>query len=271
MIDDLIARELEYFQPMLERQSLATDVERRVWRNETVKQRIERISLETFSLCGGVIRYGLFEGMRLNCNTWWGMADLGSQCLGLYEKQILDLISHAGPFDTFLDIGAADGYYAIGMLHSQMAKRSICFEISEKGQASIKKNWTLNKRIGKLKIHGEANEASLSEIVPKINGKSLVLIDIEGAEFSLLTPKIITMLKNCEVIIEIHNWVEDFLSKYKTLLTDLNQHFEINVIKNAVQNTESIPLLRSYTDDNRLLVASERRPCLMRFLHLKPR
>ena len=271
MIDNFIAKELEYFQPMLERQSLATDVDRRTWQSETVQQRVERISLETYGLCSGVVRYGLFKGMRLSDNTWWGKADLGSQCLGLYEKQILDLVSRSGPYDTFLDIGAADGYYAIGMLHAQMAKRSICFEISEKGQASIRENWALNKSIGKLEVHGEANKVTLGKIVPKLTGKSLVLIDIEGAEFLLLTPKIITMLKRFEIIIEIHNWVENFRSKYTELLTNLNKHYEINVLKNAAQNTENIPLLRSYTDENRLLVASERRPCLMRFLHLKPR
>ena len=271
MIDDFIAEEMDYFQPMLERQSLATDMDRQAWRKETVEQRIERISLETFGLCNGVIRYGLFKGMRLSINTWWGKADLGSQCLGLYEKQILEFISLNGPYDTFLDIGAADGYYAIGMLHSQMAKRSICFEISEQGQASIKENWALNKSIGKLEVHGEANKATLSKTAPKLCGKSLVLIDIEGAEFALLTPKIIAMLKRCEIIIEIHNWVEGFQSKYTELLTNLDKHYEINILKNAAQNTESIPLLRSYTDENRLLVSSERRPCLMRFLHLKPR
>ena len=271
MIEDFIAREMEYFRPILERKKLVTDEMRRTWRNETVAQRLERISLETYDFCGGKVCFSLFEGMKLNRDTWWGKNDLGAQCLGLYEKEILDLFSDKGPFDTFFDIGAADGYYAIGMLHAQMAKRAICFEASEKGRLAIKDNWLTNNSVGELEIKGEADEASIVKIASELTAKSLVLIDIEGFEFSLLTPNVISRLSECQLIIEIHNWVENFSFKYKTLLTNLDLHFEVQAIEFTDRNTQSIPLLRSYTDDNRLLVTSERRPCLMRFLHLVPR
>jgi hypothetical protein len=271
LIEEFIALEMEYFNPIIARQKLETDEMRQACRNETVAQRLERISLETYDLCNGKVSQGLFEGLKLNRDTWWGKSDLGSQCLGFYEKDILDFIAAHGPFDTFLDIGAADGYYAIGMLHSQMTKRTICFEVSEKGQLAIKENWLINNSPGELEIHGEANEGSISTIASKVSSKSLVLIDIEGFEFSLLTPQVISLLKKCEVIIEIHHWVEDFPLKYKNLLKNLDLHFKVKKIKYSDRNTQSNPLLRGYTDDNRLLVTSERRPCLMRFLHLAPR
>jgi hypothetical protein len=271
MIDKIIEKELEYFRPMLERQMLSTKKMRKVWKNETVAQRLERISLETYDLCGGHVRYGLFEGLKLNRETWWGRCDLGSQCLGLYEKEILNIITDHGPFDVFLDIGAADGYYAVGMLHSRMAQKVICFEKSKKGQKAIKKNWITNKSIGELVVHGEANRLSIERVVKDISKKTLVLIDIEGFEFCLLTKDVISLFKKCELIIEIHNWVEDFQLKYKRLLFDLDLYFKITPIERISRETVNIPLLRSFTDDNRLLVTSERRPCLMRFLHLVPR
>jgi predicted O-methyltransferase YrrM len=217
------------------------------------------------------VSQGLFGGLKLNRDTWWGKSDLGSQCLGLYEKEILDFISQRGPFDVFLDIGAADGYYGIGMLHSKKASHSICFEISEDGQRAIKENWALNNRPGRLDVYGEATNQSLEKIASELTRKSLVLIDIEGSEFSLLAPRVISVLRESTIIIEIHNWVSDFPSKYTALLKYLNQYFQINIINPTDRNTRNIPLLRSYTDDNRLLVASERRPCLMRFLHLEPK
>jgi hypothetical protein len=271
MIEDLIKSELEYFKPMLERQKLVNDEIRQVWRNETVAQRIERISLETYDLCDGFVCYGLFEGLRLNRETWWGRDDLGSQCLGLYEKEILDLIASRGPFDVFWDIGAADGYYAIGMLHSRMAQKVVCFEVAKKGQLAIYHNWLANNSTGELEINGEANRMSIAKCAVDIPSKALVMIDIEGFEFSLLTTEVISLFRNCEVVIEVHNWVENFPSKYQKLLLDLDPYFEITPIERKNRNTESISLLRSFTDDNRLLVTSERRPCLMRFLHLVPR
>jgi hypothetical protein len=271
MIEVLIKKEMEYFEPMLERQKLATQAMRETWRKESIAQRIERISLETYDLCEGRVSFGLFSGLRLNRDTWWGQSDLGAQCLGLYEKEILNLISAHGPFKTFLDIGAADGYYAVGLLHAKMAKKAICFEISEDGQRAIERNWRLNGKPGKLEVYGEADGHSISSIAEKLCENTLVLIDVEGFEFQLLSPELIAILGQCNVVLEIHNWIEGFAEKYPVLLRNLDKYFDITVIAQSDRNTQNIGLLRSYTDDNRLLVSSERRPCMMRFLHLVPK
>ena len=271
MIEQLIKEEIEYFKPILLRQQEATQAIREAWRKETVAQRLERISLETYDLCKGKVSAGPFQGLQLNRDTWWGRSDLGAQCLGVYEKQILDLISAQGPFDTFLDIGAADGYYAVGCLHSKMAKKAICFEISEEGQRAIQENWMINDRPGELEILGEANEQSIANIASALPENTLVLVDIEGYEFDLLSQTVISLLSRYTIVIEIHNWINGFENKYPALLRDLDNYFNISVVKPAERNTQNIELLRSYTDDNRLLVASERRPCLMRFIHLSPK
>ena len=271
MIEDLFASEMEYFEPMLKRNSVSSEKLSHAWRKETVAERLERVSLEVYDLCDGVISQGLFSGMQLGQDTWWGKSDLGSQCLGFYEKEILEIITANGPYDNFIDIGAADGYYAIGMLHSVMASRAICFEVSDKGRVAIRKNWQTNGSPGLLEILGEANEVTVSALSPVITTKSLVLIDIEGFEFELLTPKVVSILSKCDVIVEIHNWVEDFPNRYKSLLMTLDNYFRIEIVKRSDRNTVDCSLLRSFTDDNRLLVTSERRPCLMRFLHLSPK
>ena len=104
------------------------------------------------------------------------------------------MIASKGPFDTFLDIGAADGYYAVGMLHSKMAKQAICHEVSQDGQRAIKENWLSNQSPGRLIVYGEADEESITAIAPSLASDSLVLIDVEGFEFSLLTPQVVSLL-----------------------------------------------------------------------------
>jgi hypothetical protein len=59
--------------------------------------------------------------------------------------EILDLFSLSKAYDVFVDIGAADGYYAVGMLHSQMAKKSC--GVSPQGKAAL-----LSKKLEKLII-----------------------------------------------------------------------------------------------------------------------
>ena len=272
MIDDFIQNELNFFKPMSERQHLATIEMRERWKSETLIERQERVSLETYDLCKGIVKYGLFEGLKLTPDPRWGKLDLGSQCLGLYEREILQYLSLiiAGKYKTFIDIGAADGYYSTGMLFTGLVEKAICFEISEAGQKLIELNWLENGNPGILEVFGEANAFTLMDLPSENFSKALILIDIEGYEFDLLTLDLIERLKASDVIIEIHNWVEDFESKYRKLLKNLSRYFKIEVMERLERPTANITELRSYTDDNRLLLTSERRPCLMRFLKLVP-
>jgi len=270
---DLINAEIEYFRPMLERSEKSTREDRARWREETIRQRQKRVSLEVFALLNGMVQYGPFKGLRLIEDPWWGHLDLGSQCLGLYEKEILNFIENIQPgqFSTFLDIGAADGYYAVGILFSGKIKQSICFERTDKGRKAIQKNWIANGSKGRLRVEGIANRTTLSSLTDYDLEKALILIDIEGDEFELLDYDVLYMLRRSTILLEIHNWVVGFEEKYKKLLSNLDRLFSIEIIERVDRQVEKFNELRDFTDDNRLLLVSERRPCLMRFLQLTPK
>ena len=272
-IEEIISAEKEYFSPMLARAEKANSEQRALWQKETVRERQERISLEVFDALNGVVKYGPFKGLKLNRETWWGKLDLGSQCLGLYEKELLDLISGLSKdeFSHFIDIGAADGYYATGMLVSSRINHCICFEQSESGQKTILSNWQRNQSPGSLQIFGEANDKSIGVLSPEVLKRSLVLIDIEGFEFELLTLEFLSKLSLSTIIIEIHNWVDDFIDKYSQLLRNADLYFDIEMIERLERPTCHLQELRDMTDDNRLLFTSERRPCMMRFLKFTPK
>lgn len=270
---ELIASELDYFEPMISRANRSTREQRDQWAGETVRERHERVSHEVYALCNGTVKYGPFRGMQLSSKRWWGGRDLGSQCLGLYEKEILDVIETmpVGGCNTFIDIGAADGYYAIGMLLSGKARRAVCFESSEVGRSTILENWELNGRPGTLTCYAEATPSSLARLLPDELQDSLVLIDIEGAEFMVLSDEVLPLLSKFEVMIEIHNWVDNFADQYAALLARLHKWFQITAIERAERGTFHLAELRDFTDDNRALLTSESRPCVMRFLRLRPK
>ena len=150
-------------------------------------------------------------------------------------------------------------------------KKRYVLKFQKKDNVQSTKNWLRNEKPGELEVHGEANEKSIASVASNLTDKTLVLIDIEGFEFQLLSKEVISALRKCTVIVEIHNWVDGFENKYSVLLKNLDRFFDIAIIAPSERNTQNIELLRSYTDDNRLLVSSERRPCLMRFLHLTPK
>jgi len=143
-LDRLVSQEFDFFSPIISSIESLTEGQLDKFRHETVQERKQRISLEVFHTNGGFIRHGPFKGMRLSEETWWGKNDLGAQTLGLYEPSVLRFIEKktaAEPVPTFIDIGAADGYYAVGMLFSRLASRCICFESSESGRRTIKKEF----------------------------------------------------------------------------------------------------------------------------------
>ncbi len=272
-LTDLISSELKYFRPMLERDKQSSFEQREIWRGETIRQRQKRISLELFKMLNGTVKYGPFKGLRLTHNPWWGQLDLGSQCLGLYEKEILKFIENIedGQFTNFIDIGAADGYYAVGLLSTGKIQRSICFEKTDKGREAIFTNWKNNGAIGQLVVKAKANFESIATLTEHDLERSLILIDIEGGEFELLNNDTIHKFRYSKILLEIHNWVTDFEEKYKNLLISLDEFFCIKIIKRVDRQVDNYMELRDFTDDNRLLLISERRPCLMRFLELTPK
>lgn len=272
-VEDFIAHEIEYFEPMLARATQSTTEQREAWRKETIRERQERISLEVFDQLNGYVKYGPFTGLKLDRNTWWGKLDLASQCLGLYEKEIIDVIGKIKPgdYDCFIDIGAADGYYAIGMLISGKFNKTTCFEITAEGREVIANNWEKNGSPGELNIFGEATAQSLAALPAKNTENAFVLVDIEGFEFDFLTAETLSLLQSCTIVIEIHHWVDDFMARYKTLLCAASQFFTIEMLKPVERETLDLAELRDLTDDNRLLITSERRPGVMRFLKLTPK
>ena len=76
------------------------------------------------------IAYGPLKGMRLSEDVWWSPHDRITQTLGIYEEHILDKLrffSKQGA-STFIDIGAADGYFAVGMAYSKTYSKVLAFE-----------------------------------------------------------------------------------------------------------------------------------------------
>ena len=119
-----------------------------------------RINLDISEIFQNKVAYGIFKGMKLSNNIWWGKFDIATKLLGQYELHILDkIIDLSDEFETFIDIGAADGYYAVGAVFSNLYSKSICFEISEFGRQVIEENSTINQVSNKIQIHGIATKS----------------------------------------------------------------------------------------------------------------
>lgn len=251
---------------------IASFIIRKLKLYDAIQLHKEKILHDASVMFGDQVKYGIFSGMKISREVWWGRHNSLSKYLGQYEPHILKKLEELSKnYDHFIDIGAADGYYAIGLLHSNLYKTATCYEISSKGRSVISENALLNNQQDNIKIYGEANKNSLVE---EINAKKscVVLCDIEGAEFGLFSEKVLELLRNCEIIIELHDeFVIGEKDRRKRLLDNAQKFFEIDFIERNNPTPNDYEELKGWNDDLRQLAFSEGRPCRMDWILLTPR
>lgn len=242
-------------------------------RKDSIQRRRIQMSQKFDELFNSTVKYGAFKGLKLSSETWWGSADRASMLFGLYEKEVLDsLQSISKKNTTFIDLGAADGYYGVGVLVSNLFEKSICYEISEKGRKAIKNNAQLNNVLHKMEIKGIAKNNFYNELPPSALSNSVLLIDIEGAEFELLDKNTFNAFRNSIIFVELHDWFyDDGLKKLQKLKNDSISTHVITELKTGARDPSIFPELKKLDDNNRWIICSEGRKQLMTWLRFDPK
>lgn len=222
------------------------------------------------SMYGSTVQYGPFKGMKIAKKKSWELEyGLTNKILGTYEKQILNiLINFSKNSNTFIDIGAADGFFVVGMSFKNIFKYIYAFEIDSKSREIIKLNHKLNKCKQKISINGESNYVKLKRII-SLKKKCTILIDIEGAEFNLLSIKVLELLKDCNVVCEMHLFKGK--NKYNELINNAKKKFHCKLIKAKNINPDKFKELNCFSDNERLLALSEGRKYRQEWLILTPK
>jgi len=160
-----------------------------------------------YYICGKRILAGPFRGMKYIENSH-GSAYL-PKILGSYEKELHKFIPRIveEEYELILDIGAAEGYYAVGLsyLYKKNVKNGfqvITYDSNLDSFSSLKKLATLNNVIDHIIIKNLCNHKILNSLP---NKKTFILCDIEGSETYLLNPKKAPKLYNIDMLIELHD------------------------------------------------------------------
>jgi len=239
-----------------------------------VEKRRVKLSKILYHTFDGTVGYGPFKGLKLDSNPRWSNRDYASMLLGLYEKEILDsIITVPASHRTFIDLGAADGYYGVGVLINDLFDYSYCFEITKIGQKQIKANAILNNMLNKLKIFGMAGDNFYTFLWNEgvDLSKCVLLCDIEGGEFDLFSKKTFDIFKGAVIFIEIHEWHENGIVGFEKLKQSAEHNFEITEFTTGSRDLSKFPELKKFADTDRWLICSEGRGQLMTFLRLDPK
>lgn len=155
---------------------------------------------------GGRVRGGPFAGMRY-IHGAVGSAYV-PKLLGIYERELNQCIEQACAlnFPLIVDIGAAEGYYAVGLARRNPDARIIAFEMEEKGQAALRQMAQLNDATPRVDVRGKCELENLQSALARAD-RSLVVCDVEGYEENLLKPKAIPALARAHLLVEMHDFI----------------------------------------------------------------
>jgi hypothetical protein len=123
--------------------------------------------------------------------------------LGSYELELQGILSGRNwrEYAHAVDIGGAEGYYAVGIARSFHAT-VYAFEADPRERVACRKMAELNNVSHRVNIADWADSRTLIDLC---SGKRcLVLSDCEGYEIKLFDAGAVESLKNSDVIIEVH-------------------------------------------------------------------
>ena len=211
----------------------------------------------------GEIGQGPFQGMRY-VSSATHFASL-TKLVGTYEIEVYPAIEEicAAGCDRIIDIGTAEGYYAIGLAIRNPGVPIIGFEMDPSVRYYLRRNARLNGVSDRIKLRGRCDLDSLSQV---LDGSRLpaVICDCEGAEDSLLRPDKIETLRRAFVLVETHDGLTTDAGVLEGIVDRLKERFspthQVEIIKYRDRKSDDLPAGNRLSPEEATEAMDEGRP-----------
>jgi len=126
-----------------------------------------------------------------------------AKLFGCYEQPLLPYIEEAiqASYPLILNIGCAEGYYAVGMAKRMPNTHVLAFDLNPKAQATCRVLAEKNGVADRVTVGALFKPEDFALYA---NQRLLLLCDIEGGERDLLNPDAAPALKGMDIIMESH-------------------------------------------------------------------
>ena len=180
-----------------------------------------------------IVLNGPFKGMKYPNLLARGSA-IYPKLLGSYESELHEVINIIlkRDYSVIIDVGCAEGYYAIGFAKYFPQAKIFAYDIDMEARHLCREMGRLNNiSDDKLTILSNCSAEDLNKY--NFSGGGLVISDCEGFEKHLFGFSNISNLKNCDLLIEVHDCIDINISSY---------------LKNLFQNSHSLKIIKSVGD-----------------------
>lgn len=173
----------------------------RGWLATRAYRRAGLVSNKLAARYGMEVREGPFKGMKLRLDA------IGSapspKIIGSYEAEVHPAVAAIMErrYDRVLNIGCAEGFYAVGLARGLPGVKVWAFDIDPAAHAATTALAALNGVSQQVRVEGECTHARLDELCTP---DTIIICDIEGAELTLLDPVRAPGLLRADILVEIH-------------------------------------------------------------------
>jgi hypothetical protein len=217
-----------------------------------------------------IVQAGPFSGMILPENHTWGDGmEISSKILGFYEQELHEWIEEAitRKPDLILNVGCAEGYYAIGMAIRTAGPRVLAFDIDEQAQAVCRQYASVNNVSDRVHVMGKLSAEGLEDHLLG-STKPFLMVDCEGGELDLLRPDAAPSLLFSTLLVECHDFANPLITK--TLVERFSTSHRITIISEGARNPNTSPILAELGSSYRWMAMDEGRPRCMNWIHASP-
>lgn len=216
---------------------------------------------------------GPFKGMKyLDYNTQNGDA-IYRKILGSYETELHPTIETLAkkPYTEIIDVGSAEGYYVVGMALKNKTATIYAYDTEEKCRNLCAQLAKKNQVEDRVVINATLTPEALGEF--KFTGKNLIICDCEGFEKTLFNTSNLDNLKQSDILIEVHDFLDIEIAPYlKNLFKDthnIQSIYSLDDIHKA--QTYDYPETNALSLHSRKRILGEGRASVMEWLICTPK
>lgn len=220
-----------------------------------------------------VVLNGPFKGLKYPTLLSIG-STFSPKIFGSYEFELHHLFCSClfQSFDIVIDIGCAEGYYAVGMAKKNKHARIYAYDTDNLAKELCLKMAQLNDVQDRVEIHDFFDLSKVPSLTSENQG--LIISDCEGFEAYIFDVKStnFSKLSNYHILIEVHEFIEpkvtDYLLNIFAITHKIERILSIDDILKPSYLTHKMP--PTFTHDDALIAFAEKRPFGMEWLFLSP-
>lgn len=232
-------------------------------------ENLTRIATELFPSL--TVATGPFHGMRYPNLRSVGSALL-PKLLGSYESELHPILEQLlrQPYDAVVDVGCAEGYYAVGLGLRLGTAEIYAFDTDSRAREVCREMSELNGVAEHVHVAGLCDKATLKSL--PLGDRALIITDCEGYEKQLFDSEMPEVLARHDLIIETHDFIDIGISQYiREVFSRTHCIRSIKSIDDIQKaHTYDYPQLEKFTLSEKRLILGERRPAIMEWFVMTP-